>query len=217
MAREKHSDKGLKTLELMGTKPDDWALPPIKWTQVMMSVPVEQDCPDCYGRGTTYVNIVTGKKATDANYENINDRSLTGWKSKNKYTDCPRCIGPRTKRGMGKITVWKKQLVWVGEVIWAKGTLFDSRFEDAQYRRSNETPSGKDIRAVCELCSKSITSPFCSIIPVQGRGADGRIHGMWIGQDCARKILQVEVVLSEDQKAEMKKSKFKGWILKEQK
>lgn len=63
----------------------------------------------------------------------------------------------------------------VGVVQWAKHTHFDSRF-------------GSGIN--CSLCSKLI--PSGRFIPVTGKGKDGRVHGMWVGEDCARKFFGVK-------------------------
>jgi hypothetical protein len=206
-----HSEKGLKTIDLMGTKPTDWALTPIDWQFLNLIMPTKIDCPTCCGRGRTYVNLASGKPSKDATFKNINDRAKDGWKSKNNYQCCPACYKGKTRYprehefGSGKTTIMKMQRVLVGRAVWAKGTLFDSRF--SHQCRSNVK--------ICDLCSKSIKGIWSFRIPVQARGADGRIHGMWVGEDCAKKILGVEVVLTDDQKLDLKKSVYKHWIIKE--
>lgn len=196
-----HSSKGLKTLELMGTKPDDWGLTPIRWETRKLLVPTEVECPDCY-RGLTYVNVETGKVAKDASFENINDRKPKGWRTKNVHRFCPTCTSKRVAdrdgeyaRGKGTIVVNQLRDVQVGFAVWPKDVLFDSRFYS----------SG----SVCELCSKHIVGKWSHLIPVNGRGADGRIHGMQVGEDCARKFLGIELVLDSKQLLELKKSERK--------
>lgn len=214
---DKHSEKGMKTITLMGTAQDDWHLTPIKWQYVNMVVPVKVDCSDCRGYGRTYVNLESGKPAKDTTYQNINDRKEGGWKTKNVYQKCPTCDSGRDKRGhksSGKVTIFKEQRVLVGTPVWAGGTLFDSRFEGKIYER-DATASGKNVHSVCELCSKSITGTWSFRVPVQAKGADGRIHGMWVGQDCARKVLGVEVSLTPEQTKELKTSEYKRFIIKD--
>lgn len=206
-----HSEKGLKTIEQAGTKPTDWSLTPIKWQFLNLLMPTKIKCPDCHGHGRTHVNLATGKVAKDQTHENLNDRSPGGWNTKNEYKCCPGCFTGKGRggrggyAGSGKITVQKMQKVLVGTAVFAKGTLFDSRFHE--HNRAN--------CLVCELCSKSIMGAWSFRVPVQARGADGRIHGMWVGEDCAKKFLGIEVALTEDQKLELKKSVYKHWIIKE--
>lgn len=200
-----HSEKGLKTIDLMGTKPVDWHLTPIRWEYRELMMPTKIKCPDCHGYGRTYVNQKSGKPSKDATFENINDRSEPGWKTENPYTICPTCKSLKGDRGSGVITVQKLQNVLVGIPVWAKDTIFDSRFEDERWNRAN--------CQVCALCSKTIKGVWSRLVPVQAKAADGRIHGMWIGEDCARKILGIEVALTEYQKLQLKKSIYKHWII----
>ena len=216
MKKESHSEKGLKTIELMNTKPDDWGLTPIKWVWEIVMANVEKECPTCRGRGKAYVNIKTGKPSSGANdYKKLNDRSPSGWRSKNEYGRCPTCpqrstrgFGP-IELGTGKIVVQEKAKILVGYPIWPKGVQFDSRFEDAIYntRRTKEI-----VHYVCALCSKSIGGRWSYVIPVNARGSDGKIHGMYVGEDCARKFLGLELVLDMEQLEEVKKSERKQHV-----
>jgi hypothetical protein len=97
----------------------------------------------------------------------------------NKKERCPTCPA-RTARwwnyGTGEITELREREVLVGIVRWPKGTLFTSRFGDGGH---------------CALCNKAIYSAF-SWCPVVGETKDGHPIGMWIGTDCAKKILSVK-------------------------
>lgn len=214
MKRESHSDKGLKTIELMGTKADQWTLTPIKWKKVKMVHPMKMDCPDCWGKGRTYVNNATGKWAADATFENINDHKPNGWRSKNTHGECPRCKNLRTGQGSGQITKMVEQLVMVGIPVWAKNTLFDSRFSQGIYDDKRHQ-SEKNVHSGCDLCSKSIHGIWSFTVPIQAKGDDGRIHGMWVGQDCAKKVLGIELLLTPGQKEDMKFSEIKNWRVME--
>lgn len=98
LPKTSHSEKALETFRQMDTKPQDWALTPIKWKRVRMAVKERIMCPKCYGMGTV----------------------LT--KDHKDYEICKNCDGTR------KITRTRNRLVWVGTPQWARGTKFDSRF-----------------------------------------------------------------------------------------
>lgn len=219
--RESHSEKGLKTISLMNTKPDDWGLTPIKWVKQKMMWPVEKECPACRGRGkcSTYADgrVFDHSKVTKALQKKLKVSYLghfemEAYKKKNgvDYRRCPKCpqksargFGP-IDVGTGKIIVMEETEVTVGYPIWPKGCLFDSRFEDALYYTSRN--SDKPVKHVCALCSKSITGRWSYTIPVNAKGADGKTHGMYVGEDCARKFLGLELVLDMEQLKEVKKS-----------
>lgn len=205
---DKHSLKGLKTIEAMGTAPGDWHLTPIKWSRVVMTVPTQVTCPSCRGHGQTNFeedgSMAVNKIPTDDYHEWREEAYRIRQLRKGK---CPTCPPSRKWPGLGTgtVTEYREQEVTLGTPVWAAGTLFDSRFA-GQHR---------DSVRVCELCSKSITGVWSGRVPVQGRGSDGKIHGMWVGEDCARKVLGVEIVLTEEQKQEMKKSVYKRYVIKE--
>jgi hypothetical protein len=219
MRRETHSEKGLKTISLMGTESADWHLTPLKWKYVYEMVPTKVKCPTCRGRGQVNLEADGSVAVNEIDHK----KDYYKWNERQQQmralptAKCPECPARRgwSMYGTGEVVVMKKQKVLVAFPVWAKGTEFDSRFRDAKYSRSSYTPSDKRVRHVCELCSKSITGVWSYRVPVQARGADGKIHGMWVGEDCARKILGVEIVLSDDQKKELKDSVYKHWIVKE--
>ncbi len=189
-----HSEKGLKTLAEMGTAPESWGLTPIKWENKLVKINAWVACPDCGGGGYK-------KKADESS-----------WKpSEQEACDkCPRV--PFTKKG--RTYFWKHSeenfyrrndghhgAVWisryaymnglvqkeilvekmVGKVLWAEGTEFDSRFSQTFDQ--------------CHLCAKVI--PSHRFVPVNGKGANEVIHGMWVGEDCARKFFGIKAFTPE--------------------
>ncbi len=209
----KHSDKALKTIELMNTKPDDWGLVEIKWKQEMRYVPVQVKCPSCHGSGSCYLrkngevhDFWKDSKGNRRATLGFSERETDMKKYKLTKGRCPECPPSRgtwasESRGSGQVTRWEKRKVWVGYPQWHKKTLFDSRFEGAFYedkRWETASKSGKTLQCVCQLCSKSITGVFSGLVPVTGKGADGKIHGMWVGEDCARKFFGVKNFKKKD-------------------
>jgi hypothetical protein len=85
-------------------------------------------------------------------------------------TPCATCRGQRT------VTRLVEREVLVGRLVWPVGTCFPSRFWDGS-------------RYCCELCAKTITHSL--LVPVLGATRDGYPVGMYVGSDCARKMLGV--------------------------
>jgi hypothetical protein len=230
---ETHSDKGKKTMELMGTVPEDWGLTPIKWVYEMRLAPVLEDCETCDGRGSTYTypdgkvfggeeEVRKALKKPKSAY--IGYLAIDDYKKKHdiEYRRCPSCPRKESRSwgpldvGTGKVIVWKDVEVLVGYPQWVKGTLFDSRFHEAKYSRTGKAAGidgGERVHSVCELCSKSIYGIWSNLIPVNGRGKDGKVHGMYVGEDCAKKFLGITLVLSKEQKQAMKKSVRKEYFV----
>lgn len=212
---DKHSEKGIKTIELMNTKPSDWHLTPIRWEYVTLTVPTKVKCPSCHGYRRTSVNKKTGKPAKREKGKFYGYNEDKKWREANPYSSCPTCISAKTKEPTGEVVKNQKQKVLCGFPVWAKETKFDSRFEDGLYTRNGLTAGGRWVKCVCALCSKSITSPWAYRVPVQAKGKDGVIHGMYVGADCAKKILGQEIVLTADQKKELKNSVYKHFKIME--
>lgn len=87
---------------------------------------------------------------------------------------CLRCLftGTGRKRGysLGTVKGPVQKMVMVGRPKWPQGVKFDSRFHSGCH---------------CGLCNKSINK----FVPVVAVDAAGVAHGMWVGEDCARKFL----------------------------
>lgn len=180
MKTTSHSEKALKTLALLGTKPEDWKQTDIRWVYELRNVVRDVTCPVCFGERRVRIDRETGKPV-EVPAEIANDfykrQSFFAGKTFT-YECCTRCVGTHGRnRGYstGKIPGLVKMHVMVGYPIWPEGTKFDSRFREAATGRY-----------CCHLCSKSLQSLQ---VPVVGRGADGQVHGMWVGTDCAKKFL----------------------------
>lgn len=191
-----HSDKALKTISEMKTVPSDWGRTEIKWEKRRIYTEVWVLCPVCAGSGK--VGSLKGKVVPSHEAHNGGARETIRpcetcprvpwtrngrtwyWKDgKNGEIGNDRHHGSpdRDYREMnGLVREWLMVEKEVGIVQWAEGTKFDSRFSDSSDQ--------------CQLCAKVIPSQrFC---PVTGKGADGMIHGMWIGEDCAKKFFQIK-------------------------
>ena len=89
-----HSDKAKKTMELMNTASEDWALTKIKWVKEKRMVRVKVDCPDCYGRGRTNI-LPDGSKFVSKldkySFETKKEKKALGV----VYGKCPSCPSSR--------------------------------------------------------------------------------------------------------------------------
>lgn len=185
-----HSDKALKTLATMGTVAGDWYIPEIDWVDEERMVPGLVTCPDCKGNKRVAKdaagNPLPWPSSSDYRaWSDYNDAAReqakkdTGRAGGWELTNCKRCHGKIGRYGYGstgKVKALVKAIVRVGYVRWPVGVRFDSRFT---------TCSG------CQLCAKEIRKSWR--VPVAAKGADGRVHGMWVGSDCGRKFLSAEL------------------------
>ncbi len=102
--------------------------------------------------------------------------------------NCPKCFKSfraskfRSARMGSDGKVWgsKEAELWVGYPQWPEGTDFDSRFGGSSVKSGG---------VACGLCNKTIIKS--GTIPVWGKDADNKVHGMWVGSDCAKKFLAV--------------------------
>jgi hypothetical protein len=198
---EPHSSKAIKTIELMNTKPSDWGLVEIKYKREKRWVPEKRKCLFCWGNGSCYVRKNGESHDFWIGPDGKRRACLSGFEREKDIKKYKLEIGTCSKCNGGSVIKWLKKLVWIGYPQWHKKTLFDSRFEDGFYqnkRWENATAKGKTLKCVCALCSKSITGIFSGLVPVTGKGADGKIHGMWVGEDCARKFFGVKNFKKKD-------------------
>lgn len=197
----KHSEKGLETIQRMNTLAQDWGLTEIKWEKRIVPAEVWILCPSCRGSG----RIGTLKGKTVSSTEAWNNGAA---KTIRPCPVCPQVQSTRKGRTWyikdetSKVEVWHigsdnhhatpdqtsystmNGLVLkivpvereIGIVQWTKDTKFDSRFA-----HSFDT---------CQLCAKVI--PSRRFVPVTGKGVDGTIHGMWVGEDCAKKFFGIK-------------------------
>lgn len=187
-----HSEKAMATLAGMNTAPADWQLTPIKWVEEEREVMGEVTCPTCRGHRDVCrdadgkvipppVLVEYGQPGSFDSVEKVNQYQLAARKqSRPSYGNCPTC---RNRKGYctGRVKGLVRARVMVGYPQFPKGTKFDSRFIGGCH---------------CHLCNKQILKSWR--VPVHGGGADGRTHGMWVGEDCARKFLDVKVKRAAD-------------------
>lgn len=187
-----HSDKGLKTLELMGTKPADWGLVEIKWVQEMRPMPVKKDCPTCSRTGHAPFEkdgtLAVNKISYEKDYYKWNTREQEMWRLEKRQ--CPTCPPRRNWGGYGTgyVTVWKPMKVWIGYPQWEEGSRFDSRFCDSM--------------DTCDLCNKVIKKS--GFVAVHGKDTYDKVHNMYVGEDCARKFLGITKKWKKDKTAFIK-------------
>ena len=197
-----HSEKAMATIQAMNTEPTDWRLATIIWTKENAFVPTKVKCQMCKGAGkilTINDEFVCGLYDTTQTVKNyfgithihcLNMSQINQWKRETeaRETACRTC--PRRRNyniGTGEVVELVEREVLIGRVEWLPGTKFDSRFHY----------TGGTSAHHCELCAKGINQS--NRVPVQSVNATGEAHGMWIGEDCARKILSVKANLKKDE------------------
>jgi len=200
-----HSEKAVETLRQMGTAPGDWHLTPIKWVKELRVVVGLVTCPACDGhrwvRLDEHGRAIPAPKVT-ASYADDYATYLAQSRARDEYLrlareeenarrkfnydalgNCQACA--RKKRGYrcssGYVRGPVEMEVMVGYPQFPPGALFDSRFRGGCH---------------CDLCNKLILKS--GRVPVDGVGADGVAHAMWVGEDCARKFLNVKVKRPKD-------------------
>ena len=185
-----HSAKALATLAIMGTTPAQWQLTPIEWVEEEREVMGYVECPTC--RGHKFVRIVDGHvipppppgagHSADFDYSNAAYRDAS--KANKPYGNCPTCGKQKGGWGMipqGKIKGMVRAKVMVGYPRFPPGTRFDSRFAGGLH---------------CNLCNKLVMKSHR--VPVHATGDDGVTHGMFVGEDCAQKFLDVKLKREDD-------------------
>ena len=183
-----HSAKALATLAGMGTTPMQWQLTPIEWIEEERVVPGLVTCPTCHGH--KFVRIVEGQvippppaNSRDS-FDYNNEARRDAFKANKRYGNCPTCGVLKRGWGMipqGKIKGMVRAKVMVGYPRFPPGTQFDSRFTGGLH---------------CNLCNKTIMKS--KRVPVHATGDDGVTHGMFVGEGCAQKFLDVKLKRDED-------------------
>jgi hypothetical protein len=183
-----HSDKALTTLARMGTTPAQWRPTPIEWREERREVPGMVTCPTCLGR--KFVRIADGSvvppPAPDSpeDFAYRNDARRQAVAARMLHGNCPTCA--KRTRGWGMVPQGKVRDLVVADVMvgypkFPPGTCFDSQFHAGSR---------------CGLCNKLILKS--RRVPVHARGDDGVTHGMFVGEDCARKFLDVRIEREDD-------------------
>lgn len=214
---DKHSEKGLATLTDMGTVPENWGLTPIKWEKKIVTIDCWVSCPVCNADGRVWVHPTHGvlslSKANELGYAIIRESKeqpceacprvtftkvgrtyYSQWQGEGDYMEHDRHHGAASMRGVqysfmnGLVRGTCQVKRMIGTVLWAKETIFDSRFGNSE-KNKNYSADG------CQLCAKRI--PSGRFVPVNGKDAKGLIHGAWVGEDCARKFFGVKAFKPE--------------------
>lgn len=179
-----HSLKALRTLHLMNTAPADWKQADIRWSEQERMVPGLVKCPACRGHRrvlssekNVYKLVTMTDEIAAKYYRPSAPYAMDDYAKENGLfmVGCLKCYDYRSRWSTGKVRGLVKRMVMVGVPQWPVGTVFDSRFHVTETNRY-----------CCELCSKSLKSLQ---VPCVGTGSDGATHGMWVGQDCAKKFL----------------------------
>lgn len=186
-----HSDKATQTMKMMGVVPTALKLTTIRWEKAMRMVRGEVECPSCKGlkwvrfdaagavipapaREKTYAYpSPRAEYEKTARAEHAAKHGQAGFYT---YTNCPTCRETNTRsrnRGnaTGKVPGMVLREVMVGTPVFPAGAKFTSRYGASGCH--------------CHLCGKNI--PSNRFVPVD----DGAAHAMWVGEDCAAKILAV--------------------------
>lgn len=183
-----HSAKALTTLARMGTTPSQWQLTPIAWIEEEREVPGLVTCPTC--RGRKFVRIVEGKVIpppsanSSESFAYGNEARREALRGNKPYGNCPTC--GQMKRGWGMIPQGKvkgmvRAKVMVGYPQFPPDTRFDSQYAAGMH---------------CHLCNKLVMKS--RRVPVHATGDDGVTHGMFVGEDCAQKFLDVKLKRKDD-------------------
>jgi hypothetical protein len=185
-----HSAKALATLAIMNTTPGQWQLTPIDWVEEEREVPGLVRCPTCHGH--KFVRIVDGhvipppphSAGHSVNFDYENAARHDAQKANKNYGNCPTCGKRKGGWGdipQGKIKGMVRAKVMVGYPRFPPGTRFDSRFAGGLH---------------CNLCNKLVMKS--GRVPVHATGVDGVTHGMFVGEDCAKKFLDVKLKRDKD-------------------
>lgn len=170
------SDKVAANVKAMGT--GSWKMAHIEWTKEEREVWGKVVCPDCKGRKMLRYNddgSIIPPPVKTASW------TMEGWKAEQAYYNglynggygsCRRCKD-RNMVSKGDVRAKVKKMVDIGRVVWPEECKFDSRYQLYD----------------CGACGKNgITS---ATIPMIAQDYNGNWHGMWVGQDCARKFFEM--------------------------
>jgi len=187
-ANASHSAKALTTIENMGTLPSQWRLTPIDWIEEEREIPGMVTCPTCHG--SKYVRIEDGRVIpppslnSKDSFDYGNAARKDAHRAGKKYGNCPTCAKSKSGWGLipqGKIKGIVRAKVMIGYPKFPPSTKFDSRFFGGLH---------------CNLCNKLIMKSHR--VPVHATGDDGVTHGMFIGEDCAKKFFDIKLRREKD-------------------
>lgn len=200
-----HSDKARATLAAMNTQASDWHMAEIVWRKELRRVPTKIKCRSCKGTGRAFLRRsdsayicapydscahvkaflkTKGDPRAEASYFSTTPADRRAWLEAEGIGEaqCPTCPARRKWNGYGtgEVIALVEREVEVGYIQWPDGCRFDSRYQYSDGRSLTH----------CALCSKGINQS--GRVPVVGQDATGQWHGMFVGEDCARKFMSFE-------------------------
>jgi hypothetical protein len=180
---------------MMRTAPAQWQLTPIDWIEEEREVPGLVRCPTCRGqkfvrfeggggRGEDSQVIPPPPSNSQDSFVYTNDARREAHQANRPYGNCPTCGVRKGGWGVipqGKVKGMVRAKVMVGYPRFPSGTRFDSRFAGGLH---------------CHLCNKIVLKS--RRVPVHATDDGGVTHGMFVGEDCARKFLDVKLKRGAD-------------------
>jgi hypothetical protein len=179
------SDKVQVTVTAMGLDLSTMKVTDFRTVREERMVMSEVRCPTCKGN-----KFVTRNEAGEVmRFDNINSvearEARFAMKRRGDEGYCRTCSNPRKQQGypQGVVKKMVTKMVTVHYPIWPVGTKFDSRFDHHD----------------CGACGKN--GIVTGTVPMVGTDANGTVHGMYVGQDCAGKFFET----AKDMVKQMKK------------
>jgi len=183
---EKHSEKALKTIELLGATPEACKKADIKWVLETRMVPGWVKCPKCSGERSVWTKDGVETEPPASCRSTYNPEVVYGHLAKEQSFEpkpCDKCFNNYDSRHYSRHYSWQRSRgyveglvpaeVWVGYPQWPTGTKHGTRFSGSFHS--------------CELCAKAVKKS--NLVPVVAVDGSGTTHGFWVGQDCAKKFL----------------------------
>ncbi len=211
---ETHSEKGLKTLQMMGTKPQDWGMCEIVWKEEMRLRPVKVPCAHCGGRISTY-KLQSGATHSEPIYGDGEAFEKTGVAYDNAAMEIEKAKILKARGVTWNAYMNDQELERAGftKVRCPHCDHRPYRQNACGYNNSRNYGYKTELKMCkvmvgypqwakatnfnsrfrhsdCNLCGKTLKRG--DAYPVTGRGDDGIIHGMWVGADCAQKFLGIK-------------------------
>ncbi len=207
--KETHSDKGLKTLELLGTRPSEWMLTPIKWVKEKREVLTEVCCPTCEGNkrvlfdeqrnvkpkparmaNPAYSKEYEGDDWDSARYTEARAAYRAAEEARNAYETEADAAFPKWS-GLGNCPqcITKRTGYKTGRAMVL--VLREVMIGYPQWPKGVQFDSRFCNDSSCQLCNKLIKKG--GFVPVCTVPNHPYPKGMWVGEDCARKFLSVKV------------------------
>jgi len=214
--RGAHSDKGLMTLRLLGSKPSLCRHVPLKRVVESRTAEMPVSCAACGGTGKRQIACAQpqGVRARDLEqngfkhlysghdtpvYAESGERverysgcvrlePCQGGCKPEKYWFDPLAINLATGERVGEVRHCGKDWYKVQQYRYChlKSCTWPIAYFVPQWTAGAEFSTSRYALADCQLCGKRI--PSGEFAPVEATSQDGTIHALWLGLDCARKI-----------------------------